>query len=181
MTGNAVITETPSVTSGVSISADNNPIITGAAVTFTATPTGGGTSPSYQWYNGTNQVGTNSSVYTYTPTNNDVISVVMTSNATCITGNPAATSNTVTMSVTITSIDQNKMLMDVYSSDKNIIVNCTQLAKQVLIYNTLGSLLEKYNNVTGLNTFNMDKSPNGYYLVKIITDNEVVTQKVLLK
>ena len=182
MTGNAIITENSFVTSGVSISADNNPVNTGIAVTLTATPTNGGTSPTYQWYNGTSQVGTNSSVYTYTPTNGDKISVVMTSNAPCITGNPAATSNTVTITVTLgTSIDQNKMLMDIYSKDKNIIVNCTQNAKQVLIYNTLGSLIEKYNNISGLNTFNMDKSPSGYYLVKIITDNEVFTQKVLLK
>ena len=71
--------------------------------------------------------------------------------------------------------------MNVYSTDKNIIVNLSQNAKQVLIYNTLGSILEKGINIIGLKTFNMDKSPNGYYIVKIITDNDVITQKVLLK
>jgi hypothetical protein len=80
-----------------------------------------------------------------------------------------------------TSIDQNKTVMKIYSLDKNIIVNCTQNAKQVLIYNTLGSLVEKYTNVIGFNTFSLNKSPKGYYLVKIIMDNEVFTQKVLLK
>ncbi|MDD4969581.1 MAG: T9SS type A sorting domain-containing protein [Paludibacter sp.] len=181
MTGNAVITETPSVAAGVNISADNNPVNTGTSVTFTATPTGGGTTPSYQWYNGAVKVGTDSSVYSYTPTNGDVISVIMTSNAPCVTGSPA-TSNLVSMTITqATSIDQNKMTMDIYSKDKNIIVNCTQNTKQVLIYNSLGSLLEKENNIHGLKTFNMDKSPNGYYFVKLITDYEVFTQKVLLK
>jgi hypothetical protein len=181
MNGNAVITETPSLTAGVSISVDKNPVNAGINVNFTATTMNSGSSPTYQWYNGTKSVGTNSSVYTYVPTDGDNISVVMTSNAPCITGNPA-TSNSVTMSVTIgTSIDQNKMLMNVYSTDKNIIVNLSQNAKQVLIYNTLGSILEKGINIIGLKTFNMDKSPNGYYIVKIITDNDVITQKVLLK
>ena len=181
MNGNAVITETSPLTAGVSISSDKNPADAGADVTFTATPTGEGTTPSYQWYNGTVPVGTNSSVYTYVPTDGDNISVDMTSNSPCITGNPA-TSNIVTMSVKLgTSIDQNKMSMTVNSKDKNIIVNLSQNAKQVLIYNTIGSILEKAINIIGLKTFNMDKSPNGYYIVKIITDNEVITQKVLLK
>ena len=182
MSGNAIITETPSAIPGISISADNNLVSSGTAVTFTATPADGGTSPSYQWYNKTNKVGTNSPVYTYIPTNGDVISAAITSNAPCISGNPTVTSNAVTMTVTLgTSIDQHKMPMEIYSTGKNILVNFTQNAGQVLIYNTLGSLLETYNNVIGFNTFRLDKLPNGYYLVKIITDNDVYTQKVLLK
>jgi len=182
MNGNAVITETPSVTPTVIISADKNPVNNGIAVTLTATPTGEGTSPTYQWYNGADKVGTDSPVYTYIPTNGDIISAEMTSNAPCITGNATVTSNSVNMTVTVgTSIDQNKLLMEIYSIDKNIVVKCKQNASQVLIYNTLGSLIAKYNNIIGFNTFSMDKSPNGYYLVKIITDNEVFTQKVLLK
>lgn len=182
MNGNAVITEIPSVTPTVSISADKNPVSSGIAVTLTATPIGEGTSPTYQWYNGADKVGTDSPVYTYIPTNGDVISAVMTSNAPCITGNPEVTSNLVTMSVTVgTSIDQNKMSMEIYSLDKNIIVNCSENANEVLIYNTLGSLIKKNNNIFGFNTISMDKSPKGYYLVKIITENEVYTQKVLLK
>jgi hypothetical protein len=181
MNGNAVITETPSLTAGVSISADNNPVDAKTNVTFTATPTSEGTSPIYQWYKGTDPVGTNSAVYTYVPTDGDIISVVMTSNASCITGNPA-TSNIITMSVTLrTSIDQNKLSMTVNSKDKNINMNLSQNAKQVIIYNTLGSIVEKGINIIGLKTFYMDKSPNGYYIVKVITDNEVITQKVLLK
>jgi hypothetical protein len=86
------------------------------------------------------------------------------------------------MSVTPgTSVDQNHMSADIYSKNKNIIVNCAQKAKQVLIYNTLGSILEQSTDIIGLKTFGMDKYPNGYYLVKIITDNDVLTQKVLLK
>jgi len=182
MNGNAIITETPSAIPGISISADKNPVNTGIAVTLTAIPTDGGTSPTYQWYNKTDKVGTNSPVYTFIPTNGDVISAVITSNAPCISGNPTVTSNAVTMTVTLgTSIDQHKMPMEIYSTGKNIQVNFTQNARQVFIYNTLGSLLETYNNVIGFNTFRLDKLPNGYYLVKIMTNNDVYTQRVLLK
>lgn len=74
-------------------------ICSGTSVSFTATPTNGGTSPSYQWKkNGTN-VGTNSSVYTTnTISNNDVVTCIMTSNSPCVTNNPA-TSNALTMTV----------------------------------------------------------------------------------
>ncbi len=84
----------------VSIVASANPVCSGTPVTFTATPTNGGTTPVYQWkVNGTD-AGTNSSTYTYTPANNDAIICVLTSNETCASGNPA-TSNTETMTVSI--------------------------------------------------------------------------------
>ncbi|MFN5620640.1 MAG: GEVED domain-containing protein [Flavobacteriales bacterium] len=96
------MTINPSVVPAVSIAitAGTNPSASGASVTFTATPTNGGTTPSYQWkVNGTN-VGTNSATYTTTTlTNGAVVTCVMTSNATCAV--PAsATSAGITMSIT---------------------------------------------------------------------------------
>jgi hypothetical protein len=82
----------------VSITASANPVCAGTPVTFTASPTNGGLTPSYQWQvNGLNQ-GTNSNSFTYTPGNNDQVTVILTSNTTCATGSPA-TSNTITMTV----------------------------------------------------------------------------------
>ena len=93
-----VVVINPLLPVSVSIVASNNPICKGASVTFTATPTNGGTTPTYQWkVNGVNK-GTNSSTYTYAPANNDVVTCVLTSNATCPSGNPA-TSNAITMIV----------------------------------------------------------------------------------
>ncbi len=69
------------------------------SVTFSATPTNGGASPSYQWKKNGVNVGTNSVTYTNSSwVNGDVVSCVMTSNAACVTGNPA-TSNSITLSV----------------------------------------------------------------------------------
>ncbi|MFZ4562446.1 MAG: hypothetical protein ACOYNU_03620, partial [Bacteroidales bacterium] len=82
----------------VAISASANPVCAGTSVTFTATPANGGTTPSYQWkVNGTN-AGTNMATYTFIPVNNDIVICILTSNATCVSGNPA-TSGAVTMTV----------------------------------------------------------------------------------
>jgi hypothetical protein len=97
-TADRSITVNPLVTPAITISASNNSICSGVSVNFTASATNGGVSPSYQWkINGTN-VGTNSSSYSYTPNNNDVVTCVLTSNASCTTINQA-TSNSITMVV----------------------------------------------------------------------------------
>ncbi|MBL7719757.1 MAG: T9SS type A sorting domain-containing protein [Flavipsychrobacter sp.] len=71
------------------------------AVTFTATPVNGGTTPSYQWQvNGIN-VGTNSDTYTAAAgslNSGDVVSVQMTPSLLC--SQPAFTTENVTMTIT---------------------------------------------------------------------------------
>ena len=95
----ANVTVNSNITASVAISASAITVCNGANVTFTATPTNGGITPSYQWkINGTN-VGTNSTTYTSsTLANSDAVSCVMTSNASCVISSPA-TSNTITMTV----------------------------------------------------------------------------------
>ena len=98
----SIATVNPTVAASVSISsnATNNTICSSGNIIFTATPTNGGNTPTYQWkLNGTN-VGTNTPTYSSSSlSDNDVVSVVMTSSiSSCVTGTPAS-SNTITVKV----------------------------------------------------------------------------------
>ncbi|MBK7028244.1 MAG: hypothetical protein IPH45_03125 [Bacteroidales bacterium] len=99
-TSNTVtMTVNPVLPASVAISASSNPVCSGTSVTFTATPTNGGSTPTYQWKLNGNNVGTNSTTYSNSAlVNSDIVSCVLTSNATCVSGSPA-TSNSVTMTV----------------------------------------------------------------------------------
>lgn len=90
---------TSNVTPSVSINASSSTICANSTATFTASPTNGGTTPSYQWkVNGSN-VGTNSSLFTSTSLQNgDIVSCVLTSSLGCITS-ASVNSNNITMSV----------------------------------------------------------------------------------
>ena len=94
------VTVNPNITASVSNSASSTSSCGGGAITFTATPTNGGT-PTYQWYlNGTLMSGETNATYTLaSPADNDQIYVEMTPSAqTCLTSAAAIPSNTVTLS-----------------------------------------------------------------------------------
>ncbi len=93
------VTVTPGDSVKISISVSTNNVCSGTSVTFTATPTNGGSSPAYQWRVNGNNVGTNSPSYTYNPISGDLVSCILTSSImVCISNNPA-TSNTIQMVV----------------------------------------------------------------------------------
>ena len=96
-TSNAItMTVNPYLPVTVSISPSQNPYCAGTTISFTATPNNQGTTPFYQWkVNGVNS-GTNYPVYSYIPTNGDVVTCILNSSVPCPTGNPA-TSNSITM------------------------------------------------------------------------------------
>lgn len=100
-TNTVTVTVNPILPVSVSIAANHNPACNGVSVTFTATPTNGGSSPIYNWKK--NGTGTGVSTATYTPAsiaNGDVITCILTNNdaGACLSGNPA-TSNAITMTV----------------------------------------------------------------------------------
>jgi gliding motility-associated-like protein len=98
-TGSTLVTVIPQVTPAIIITTPDTSVCLGTPVTFSATATGGGNNPIYQWKLNGNSVGTNGVTYTNnTLSNNDSIYCVFTSNAACAT-TPTAISNTVVMSV----------------------------------------------------------------------------------
>ncbi|TAF09188.1 MAG: hypothetical protein EAZ75_09575 [Flavobacteriia bacterium] len=117
MTSNATpcLTGSPATSSGITMTVNpvlpasvsvasndaDNTICAGTSVTFTATPTNGGTAPTYQWFvNGSAVSGQTNTTFTSTTlTNNNVVTVRMTSNAIpCLTGS-SVTSTGITMIV----------------------------------------------------------------------------------
>jgi hypothetical protein len=94
------VTVNPSITPSISIASSSSNIISGTNATFTATPTNGGSTPTYQWRVNGGNVGTNSNTFSSTTlVNGDVITCVLTSNAACASPT-TATSNGITMTVT---------------------------------------------------------------------------------
>jgi len=103
ITSNVIhITTSQMVTPSVTISANpGNTICSGTNATFTATPTNGGATPSYQWKVNGNNAGTNSNTYQNSSlTDGDKITVTMIPSQSCGNNNPVV-SNTITMTVGI--------------------------------------------------------------------------------
>ncbi len=99
-TSNSVtMTVFPNTTPTVSISTALTSVCAGSSVTFNANATNEGASPIYQWKKNGSNVGSNASIFIdNTLVNNDVISLEMTSNASCVS--PASVnSNSILMTV----------------------------------------------------------------------------------
>ncbi len=88
----------------IAITSGINPPCNGQPVSFTASPTNGGSSPIYQWKVNGNNVGSNSPTYTTnTLTSGQVVSCVMTSNL--ANADPStATSNSITVNTPVTPV-----------------------------------------------------------------------------
>jgi gliding motility-associated-like protein len=164
---------TAPLTPSVNISA--NPagtICTGTSVTFTAAPTNGGASPSFQWQvNGTN-AGTGSATFTTsTLSNGDAVKVSMTSNAGCVSST-TATSNTITMNVTTS------LVPSVNTSVSPVGSVCTGASVTFTAVPTNGGTLPSYQwQVNGVNTgtnaatFTSNTLSNGDVVKVVMTSN----------
>ncbi|NLL29096.1 MAG: PKD domain-containing protein, partial [Bacteroidales bacterium] len=93
------LTNDTKVNVSVNISASpSTPICEGESVTFTATPTNGGTAPTYAWYKGGVLSGTTNIFTTSTLTNGEGVYCVLTSDLSCVVDS-IATSNTINTTV----------------------------------------------------------------------------------
>lgn len=111
---NTNMTVRPTLIPAVSVSGATSVLCHGTAVTYTATGTNEGTSPTYRWKKFGTDVGTGTS-YSYVPSNGDYITCELTSNAICRSTNTVSTSNTITVnpgvtpSVDIVSVPANRV------------------------------------------------------------------------
>jgi len=136
----------------VSISASANTVCAGTNITFTATPTNGGASPSYQWYLNGSAVGTNSPTYSNSGlTNGSTVYCIMTSNlGGCVLNNPA-TSNTVTMIINTANLT--------FTTPSNISVsNDPNLCSAVVSYTTPTASTSSVTTTAYTNTYNYSGS-----------------------
>ncbi len=81
-----------------------------------------------------------------------------------------------------TGLETNKLIkINIFSANKKIFIECPNTAKQISVYNMLGSLIATEKNITRLCIMNMNNFSEEYYLVKVVTSNSVTTRKILLK
>jgi len=98
MASSALVTIDPLVTPFVTISAPSTTVCASSTVNYTTTIANGGSAPMYQWsVNGSPISGETNSTYSGTPSNLDIVSVALTSNANC--ASPTTVNNEVTMTV----------------------------------------------------------------------------------
>jgi hypothetical protein len=106
-------------------------VCTNTAVTFTATTTGGGPTPSIQWFVNNNPVGSNSTTYTTNSLQNgDLVYAVLSSSATCATP-VTQPSNSLTMTVANPSVFSGM----VYATPSDTVCSGTQVIFHTLLGN----------------------------------------------
>jgi len=69
----------------------------------------------------------------------------------------------------------------IFSNNNNIYINSNEVVKQISIYNTLGQLVKTIDSNNGTIIVNMNGNVNGYYIVRVITNKNVYSEKVLIK
>jgi hypothetical protein len=133
----------------------------GTSVTYSATPVNGGDTPSYQWMKGDAPIPeATDETYTYIPDNGDMISVVLTSNAACATGNPAR-SNVITMTVCNISVAIDAIQNDNYGNEPVVFPDYQPLSSLTLMSSVIddGSQPHTYLWSTGETTSGITVSP----------------------
>lgn len=166
------VTATPVVTPAVTISSNAPALLcSGNPVTFTATISNGGAIPTYQWRVNSNNVGSNSNTYMYTPQDGDTITCKLTSNAPCVTAN-GIVSNKIILQVTPSVYPT----LNIYVPENNV---CSGIPVTFLATGTQGGSAPVYqwkvnNSNVGTNSVNYTYTPtHGDMVTCEMTSNAV--------
>lgn len=101
--GSVSISITPVVVPSVTLSSPSGgTVCTGTITAFSASAANGGTAPAYQWLIDGVPAGIDSNGFAYVPDDADVVTIQMTSNATCATPATATASMTMTVATNVT-------------------------------------------------------------------------------
>ncbi|MFN5181933.1 MAG: gliding motility-associated C-terminal domain-containing protein, partial [Bacteroidota bacterium] len=141
----------PLLSPSVSIIASSDSICSGNTVVFTATPTNGGSNPSYQWQiNGSNAGGNSDSLITTGLNNGDVINLIMTSSENCIT-NSSAASNNITMNVSsLTAIASENLLAQTICLNDTLLPLSINAVGSNLTYQWFANSSPTYSGATSI-------------------------------
>lgn len=166
---------TPLITPSVTIAANpTGAICAGTSVTFTATPTNGGTVPTYAWYLNNNPTGITGPTYTNANfTNGAQVYVVMTSNASCLT-QATGTSATTTMTVNplpTATLSASASICQGQTHTFNVTYTGSAPYSNVQVWNATTGVLAQ--NIGGANTFTTGTA--GSYFITTVTDNNGCT------
>jgi hypothetical protein len=167
------MTVQPILSPTVTMTADNMPPWNGGlTVTFTATPTHGGTNPEYQWKrNGqdiTGATGATWGVVVNALNDNEDICVVLKSNYECAVPDTAM-SNCITTAFTGVGDIVHDKNIKIYPNpvSGNVTISSTETIEKVEILNLLGQkLLTGYNNSTTMQ-IDMSGLVGGVYIIKV--------------
>lgn len=164
------VTVTPSTVPAVSIAsnAPNNTINSGNSISFTATPTNGGTSPSYEWsVNGNTIEGVSGSTFTTTTLNDgDEVEVKMIPDVVC--SNPA-TINSSSISVIVTPVgiakNAKELGLKLYPNpaSSQLVLEGLGNEFEFQIWNTAGLVVKSGKTTNG--TISIDGLENGPYVL----------------
>ncbi|NQV02522.1 MAG: IgGFc-binding protein, partial [Bacteroidia bacterium] len=92
----AIVTVNLKDTVSIEITASEDSVCVGEPVTYTATPTHGGTVPVYYWQVNGISAGTNSPVFSYTPVNSDTITCWLKSSEYCVVNDSVLSDSIIT-------------------------------------------------------------------------------------
>ncbi|MCX6204764.1 MAG: C10 family peptidase [Bacteroidetes bacterium] len=154
------VTVNTTVTPKVSITSSANSICSGGTVSFSASPTNGGTSPTYNWYLNSILQTSNTSSFTSTTLNSNAsVYCIMTSNSSCIT------STTATSTTTSITVNQPPAKPSITKDVNNNLVSSSATGNQW--FNGTSPLV-------GITAQNYKPLIDGYYMVQV-TQNGCVS------